>query len=256
SPRPAGYRREKLCTHGEEAHDWSRAVKSLSFAMQRFDSLTTPLFRVITLFPSVLKFLCNMTRADVGDSEDRVWSRRYLETFTSRSKQGGLNLAKAALVGDALLVLQRFLRLDDRSESDVLLKAREAMETKQTLKLLFKDEGIFHAAAGDTLLQKALAGLHSLGPLRWSEGSREVVASVEHPDVNVLKDFSRSLYDLMSASFEAFFPNHDHVNAFAALDLEAGLTWPERKNLVEVLASHEKVCKTQLWPLGCVEQLN
>ena len=67
--------------------------------------------------------------------------------------------------------------------------------------------------------------------------------------MNVLKDFSRSLYDLMSASFEAFFPNHDHVNAFAALDLEAGLTWPDRKNLVEVLASYEKVCKTQLWPL-------
>ncbi|CAE7948966.1 unnamed protein product [Symbiodinium sp. KB8] len=223
----------------QEAHDWSRAVKSLSFAMQRFDSLTTPLFRVITLFPSVLKFLCNMTRADVGDSEDRVWSRRYLETFTRR--QGGENLCKAAVIGDGLLVLQRFLRLDDRSQSDVLLKAREAMETKQTLKLLFKDEGIFHAAAGDTLLQKALAGLHSLGPLRWFEGSREVVASVEHPDVNVLKDFSRSLYDLMSASFEAFFPNHDHVNAFAALDLEAGLTWPERKNLVEVLASHEKL---------------
>ena len=47
----------------------------------------------------------------------------------------------------------------------------------------------------------------------------------------------------MSASFEAFFPNHDHVNAFAALDLEAGLTWPDRKNLVEVLASYERFAK-------------
>ena len=36
--------------------------------------------------------------------------------LTSRSKQGGLNLAKAALVGDALMVLQKFLRLDDHAE--------------------------------------------------------------------------------------------------------------------------------------------
>lgn len=100
-----------------------KAIRNLSFAGQRFDSLTSPLFKIFSLFPGVIRFLCNMTK--VGDVDDQKWAKRILEALTAPS--GGQHLIKAAMVADCLLTVQNFLRLDDRSDTSVIIKAREAI---------------------------------------------------------------------------------------------------------------------------------
>ena len=109
----------------EHASFW-KAIRNLSFAGQRFDSLTSPLFKIFTVFPGMIRFLCNMTR--VGDAEDQRWAKRILEALSAPA--GGQNLIKAAMVADCMLMVQSFLRLDDRSDTSVMIKAREAMSFK------------------------------------------------------------------------------------------------------------------------------
>lgn len=94
----------------------------MSFALQRFDSLSEPLLKVFLYFPSVLRFLGALTRD--GDAEDARWSRRLLSQVTGL--QGFRKLMTAAMAADALLMAQRFLRQDDRADTEVYLKLGEA----------------------------------------------------------------------------------------------------------------------------------
>ena len=110
----------------QEAAQFFKAYKNLSFAMQRFDSLTTPLFKIYNLLRPTVGFLASMTKT--GDSGDQKWAKRFLELLTR--EDGGQNLAQAAIVADCLMILQKFLRLDDKSEGSVVLKASEAPANK------------------------------------------------------------------------------------------------------------------------------
>ena len=97
-------------------------MKNFSFAAQRFDSLSAPLIKIVALLPSILRFLSKLTQ--LGDADDQRWARRILEVLTCR--EGGQHLVKAAMVGDAMLILQKFLRMDDAADSPVIIKAQEA----------------------------------------------------------------------------------------------------------------------------------
>ena len=110
----------------DDAGGFCKAIKNFSYAAQRFDSITTPLFKIFTLFPSMLRFLAGMTRH--GDSDDQRWARRILETMTAQD--GGQSLIKSAMSADAFIILEKFLRLDDREDSTVILKAAEALSGK------------------------------------------------------------------------------------------------------------------------------
>ena len=105
----------------KEAMGFFKCIRNFSCAAQRFNSVTAPLTNAFALFPAVLRFLSDLTQK--GDHEDKAWSRRLLEALTA--KDGGASLVKAAMAGDAFLVLEQFLRLDDRSDSAAVLKAEE-----------------------------------------------------------------------------------------------------------------------------------
>ena len=116
-------------TQLQQAAGFAKCIRNFSYAAQRFDSVTTPLFKAYALLPAVLAFLSQLTK--VGDAEDQRWGRRILESLTSQS--GGSALVSAAMAGDAFLVMEKFLRLDDRSDSTAILKASEALECQSCL---------------------------------------------------------------------------------------------------------------------------
>ena len=116
-------------TQLQQAAGFAKCIRNFSYAAQRFDSVTTPLFKAYALLPAILAFLSQLTK--VGDAEDQRWGRRILESLTSQS--GGSALVSAAMAGDAFLVMEKFLRLDDRSDSTAILKASEALECQSCL---------------------------------------------------------------------------------------------------------------------------
>ena len=125
------------------------------------------------------------------------------------------------------------------------------METLHTLRVLFQDLGIFSAGAENTLTQKCLDCIANMGPIHFWENGREVVGLVPAPDRPALDEFAKNVFALAKSAFEAQFPGHEHVNAYAAFDLEASnLSWADRKELVLALGTHEGVDGTLLWPLS------
>ena len=116
----------------QPALGFAKCIRNFSYAPQRFNSVTEPLFKAYTLLPSVLGFLSQLTK--VGDAEDQRWGRRILESITSQN--GGSALVSAAMAADAFLVMEKFIRLDDAADSTAILKASEALVCARFLWLL------------------------------------------------------------------------------------------------------------------------
>ena len=51
----------------------------MSFAEQRFDSRSAPLFKFFSLFPFAVKTLARLTKD--GDNDDRAWATSLLREF-------------------------------------------------------------------------------------------------------------------------------------------------------------------------------
>ena len=113
----------------QPALGFAKCIRNFSYAPQRFNSVTEPLFKAYTLLPSVLGFLSQLTK--VGDAEDQRWGRRILESITSQN--GGSALVSAAMAADAFLVMEKFIRLDDAADSTAILKASEALVCERFL---------------------------------------------------------------------------------------------------------------------------
>ena len=60
----------------------------------------------------------------------------------------------------------------------------------------------------------------------------------------------RTIADLHSAFFAAQFPGFEQMNAYSAFDLEKTLTWEQRRELMNIVASQEKVPQEDLWTLN------
>ena len=110
------------------AKRYARAITNFSFALQRFDSLTEPGQRLVTLLPEVLQFLCILTKD--GDVEDVKCARSCLSHLTGAGSWK--RICTAAMGIDALLILQKFLRKDDKGNAEVFLKASEASQGYRT----------------------------------------------------------------------------------------------------------------------------
>lgn len=117
-----------------------------------------------------------------------------------------------------------------------------------TIEVLFKDRGIF---AGDqTYTQKTCANLASIGAIRYQEGKSERVGAIPQGSMEELYPVCRTIADVHSAFFAAHFPGFEQMNAYSAFDLETTLTWEQRRELMNIVASQEKVPPEDLWTLS------
>lgn len=119
-----------------------------------------------------------------------------------------------------------------------------------TIQVMFADGGVFSAPAKDTLTQKALQSIQTVGAFQFVDSGCCVCGVLSRPDVTGLQEFAKGIHKLLQGFFETHFPAYEHANAFACLDLEADLPWQHRKELVHALAVSEGISKTELWTLG------
>ena len=104
---------------------FSKVVQNFSFAAQRFDSLALPLLKIVHTLPVVYKFLIQLTSE--GDATDQQWACSLIERLTG--PQAYRSMIRAAMAADALLVGHAFIRVEDLSESNPMLKGTEACRT-------------------------------------------------------------------------------------------------------------------------------
>jgi hypothetical protein len=102
--------------------EFCKALRSFSFAMQRFDSAALPLWKILKSLPTVFKFLSKVTEA--GDAEDQQWARQLISAVTGANAYQ--NIVRCALATDAMMTCQRFLRLADKADNDATLSGSQA----------------------------------------------------------------------------------------------------------------------------------
>ena len=102
--------------------EFSGAIRNFSFALQRFNSLSEPLFKLLVCLKSVYAFLAKL--CEEGDREDRLWAEELIGRLTGADAYQ--HLVNTALVADAMLVGQKFLRLADVSDDTACVTAAQA----------------------------------------------------------------------------------------------------------------------------------
>lgn len=104
------------------AKPFIREINNFSFALQRFDSLSVPLWKVISMLPAVYRFLASLTLE--GDAVDQRWATALICRLTGPTAYR--SIIGAALAADAVLVGHKMIRWDDVAESNAILKGSEA----------------------------------------------------------------------------------------------------------------------------------
>ena len=93
-----------------DANAFSKIIKNFSQKECRFDSRTEPMFRLFEMLPLVIQMLQVLATTD-------VWAKELFRTFGGPS--GYDRLVSAAIVGDAMLVLGKFINASQ--EPDIRL---------------------------------------------------------------------------------------------------------------------------------------
>ena len=104
-----------------QQNEFSQSIRNFSFALQRFNSLSSPLYKVLISLKSVYAFLRRL--CEEGDRADRLWAEELLSHLTGADAYQ--HLVNTALVSDAMLIGQKFLRLADVSDDSVCITARQ-----------------------------------------------------------------------------------------------------------------------------------
>ena len=250
---------------------FSKALKNFSFAAQRFNSLTDPLFKIFHLLPEVLAFLSELTRK--GDADDAKWATHVLQSVTG--KRAWFRIMVAAMAGDAMMLCHKFIRKDDSASTEVYFKASEAgcgwvwavrtlmlpefglsvsfrqvQEVLQEIRVIFKNEAILHDEGAATLTALTLRNLSKLSVMTYWQGRSQVACGIPEGNMDDLRPVAREICELFEAFFATNFPAYEEVNAYAALRLDGGLTWPQRQTMLQTIAMMENISPDDLWNLG------
>ena len=128
--------------------------------------------------------------------------------------------------------------------------------------MLFLKGGVFQSDATGLVTQKALTILRNVGVVKYWSGNgssrREIAATIPTPDLDGVlideatrEDASR-IYSAFKSYFDVNFPMHELTNCFSCLNLEATLTWAQRRGLLNAMADHESLSSDECWLLVCI----
>jgi hypothetical protein len=116
------------------------------------------------------------------------------------------------------------------------------------LDILFLKGGVFQSDATGLVTQKALAIIRGIGTVKFWSGygstKREIAATIPMPDFHdgvidaTTREDAARVYNVFKSFFDANFPAHELTNCYSCLDLEASLTWTQRRALLKPLCEH------------------
>ena len=134
--------------------------------------------------------------------------------------------------------------------------ARQAHRILHDADVLFRQGGAFLSDAAGLVTQKAIQALQKLKVIRYVVGfghaRKEQAASVPLPPLDQLfgpaeQQAAQDIFQVFKGFFEVNFPYYEIVNCYSCFDLEATLSWSQRKDLLAALAVHEGLAPEMCW---------
>ena len=232
-----------------KADAFEKVIRNLSFAAQRFDSLSHPLFVFFTLMPVCVKTLRLLTIE--GDADDVAWSVDLLKRFSG--EEGYYQLITAAMSADALILGQRFIRMSDEASDSIIMSGRQCVQLLHELQVLFKDGAIFLEVASGTCTQLVLRGIQKVGIVDYlGRDKKAKVIGIGWPDPGSLqfqkpREKAKDIFLIFKAFVDSNFPGFEAANAYMAFDLQVKLGWSDREKLCHAVAKQHGHDSKVLW---------
>ena len=127
----------------------------------------------------------------------------------------------------------------------------QVSEFLHTVEVLFDDLAILdEAAREDTVAAKTASAIKKMPVIKYWEQGRERACSIPPASHDRLHPVCRDIYKLVKAFLNTQFPEHELVNAYAALRLDKAVTWSQRRKLLRTIAAHEQCSDADLWTHG------
>ena len=235
----------------ESARAFASVLRNFNYAEQRFDSRSSPLYKIFMLLPVVIDGLGDLAN-DWTHPDDQLWAQHLLESF------GGLDgydaIVSAAVIGDAMILAQQAIRVCDTDDGDLTLEVASAAKLKHDLKVLLFDGAIFLYASEGTLVHAALSAIRGRHVFYRGSGPTDdlKVIAMGWPAPGDLRrngpiQRAKAFYDMFAAFFDANFPMHSIQNCFAAFDLDAQLSLADRRVLLQALAERSGLDAKACW---------
>ena len=235
--RQAKQRENKQLPAVLQAPAFAEIIRNLSYAEQRFDSRSEPLFRFFSLITMAIEALRELWEA--GEYVERVWARDLLTVMGG--EEGYDRLVSAAVVGDAMQVITWAIDLEQRADDEVSCSAQVAARTRSTLRSLLVDGAIWLEEASGTLVHTVLSAIRDkIVFVPRCDGKSQIVSlGWPSPDSRA-RDLPRqraiAFFNVFDAYFNANFPCFDESNLFAAFDLTVEMPLKDRSDMLRALA--------------------
>ena len=118
------------------------------------------------------------------------------------------------------------------------------------IRVLFKDEAILHNDAAATLTAMTRKSLSRVSVMTYRQGRAHVACGIPEGKIEDLRTVSHEICELFEVFFATNFPEYEEVNAYSALRLDGGLTWPQRRTMLNTIAMMENISSDDLWCPG------
>ena len=229
---------------------FSQTLRNMSYAEQRFDSRSQPLFVIFSMIPVAVRFFLQNVLIR-GDRDDRIWAQDMLMQWGGDI--GYDRLISAAVFSDAMIEAQRFIRICDGADDDVTLTGRQASELLAHLRVLLLDGAIWLEHAEGTLVHTALRSIKDIGILNFFavSGKLQAVAigwlGPDNCHRTAPIERAKEAFRIFEAFFNANFPMLEETNQFAVFDLKSTLSMRERESMLAGLARRHGSDPAKAW---------
>ena len=210
-----------------EARPFGKVLRNFVYAEQRFNSRTEPLFKLFHLLPAAVDALIEL--GGVGLK------------FVGTLQRGYDLIVSAALVADIMMLIQPCIRLEDSNDGDAALLGSTASKIRDDLRNMLELGSIWLKESEGTCVHAALQAMQGRVVFFRDASGKKTCAAIGWPaptDLALKAPLNRAkdMYKLYMAFFDTTFPMWDIQNGFAAFDLGAKFTLPERKVFLDSLA--------------------
>ena len=168
-----------------------------------------------------------------------AWASNLLARFSGPS--GYDLIVSAALVADIMMLIQPCIRLEDSNDGDAALLGSTASKIRDDLRNMLELGSIWLKESEGTCVHAALQAMQGRVVFFRDASGKKTCAAIGWPAPTDLArkaplNRAKDMYKLYMAFFDTTFPMWDIQNGFAAFDLGAKFTLPERKVLLDSLA--------------------
>ena len=198
----------------------AKAVATMGFSKQRFDSYATPAAKFVALLLPIALLLAAQAMDDRLDPLVRHRSHQQLQALT------GSNILVAGLAADLHTEVLRFTRLHDVHDHDISFTLREKAEFLTRLRRLFGEgrvlmemDDVEGAEESETLTHLALRTAMSAAPIVYGDRIHTLWSRVDSSESKQIMASLNTVVDTIEARVQTDMADLQLQTAFACFDL-------------------------------------